>query len=118
MKTSFKAFLLVVLATITISISQTLIKLGVKTLTWNITGIITNHYIIIAYMLLAVSSVLVILGFKWGELSVLYPVIGLSFVWVLLISFFFLGETVNAWKIIGSAFIVGGVALLGAKTKK
>jgi uncharacterized membrane protein len=48
-----------------------------------------------------------------GELSVLYPLVSLGYVWVCLLSIRFLGERMNSVKWTGVAFIVAGVALIG-----
>lgn len=64
-----------------------------------------------------ISTILLVLALRYGELSVLYPIIALTYVWVTILSVGFLGETVNVFKIAGLAFIVLGVAVLGRKDK-
>ena len=64
-----------------------------------------------------ISTILLVLALRYGELSVLYPIIALTYVWVSILSVGFLGETVNAFKMVGLAFIVLGVAVLGRKDK-
>lgn len=64
-----------------------------------------------------VSTILLVLALRYGELSVLYPIIALTYVWVTILSVGFLGETVNIFKIAGLAFIVLGVAVLGRKER-
>ena len=63
------------------------------------------------------STILLVLALRYGELSVLYPIIALTYVWVTILSVGFLGETVNAFKLMGLVFIVLGVAVLGRKDK-
>ncbi|MBI2688397.1 MAG: EamA family transporter [Acidobacteria bacterium] len=63
------------------------------------------------------STLLLVLALRYGELSVLYPIIALTYVWVTILSVFLLGESVNAFKLAGLVFIVLGVAVLGRKEK-
>lgn len=59
------------------------------------------------------STGLLVLALRYGELSVLYPIIALTYVWVSILSVMLLGETMNAFKIAGLSLIVLGVAVLG-----
>jgi drug/metabolite transporter (DMT)-like permease len=79
---------------------------------------ITNPVLIAGYALYAVVTVLIVLAFKDGELSVLYPILSLSYLWVTALSFFVFHDTVNAYKLTGVAFIVCGVAVMGWGAKK
>ena len=63
------------------------------------------------------STMLLVLALRYGELSVLYPIIALTYVWVSILSVTMLGETLNAFKLIGLVLIVAGVAVLGKKEK-
>jgi multidrug transporter EmrE-like cation transporter len=64
------------------------------------------------------STVLLILALKDGELSLLYPVISLTYVWVVALSALVFHEALNVWKVIGVALICSGVALLGMERNK
>jgi len=79
----------------------------------SITGLLTNYYVIFGLLLYVVSSVIFIMALRGGELSVLYPIIALSCVWVSLLSVRFLGENMNYYRWTGNEFIILGVALIG-----
>ena len=64
-----------------------------------------------------ISTILLVLALRYGELSVLYPIIALTYVWVTILSVGFLGESMNVYKLVGLAFIVLGVAVLGRKDR-
>ncbi|MBM3785664.1 MAG: hypothetical protein FJW30_14965 [Acidobacteria bacterium] len=64
------------------------------------------------------STMLLVLALRYGELSVLYPIIALTYVWVSILSVTMLGESLNVFKILGLALIVLGVAVLGRKDSK
>jgi len=63
--------------------------------------------------LYGVGAVMMVLALQHGELSVLYPVISLSYVWVAILSVLIFHEHMNAFRVAGIAVIIGGVAILG-----
>ena len=52
------------------------------------------------------------ISYRGGEASVLYPIFASSYVWVVLLSYHFLGETMNVFKILGVLVIVFGITLV------
>jgi drug/metabolite transporter (DMT)-like permease len=54
-----------------------------------------------------------IIALKHGELSVLYPLISLSYVWVAIAAVVLFHESMNPSKIAGICIIMAGVAVLG-----
>jgi len=50
---------------------------------------------------------------KGGDLSILYPFVSVTYVWVALLSVRFLGEKMNKFKWIGIAMIILGVSFIG-----
>ena len=79
-------------------------------------GIFTNVRLFMGYCLYGVNTVLMAAALKGRELSRLYPIIALTYVWVTFLSIFVLpGEHLNFFRSMGIAFIVGGVSILGMK---
>lgn len=79
-------------------------------------GVITNMKLFIGYAMYGVMTFLMALALKGRELSRLYPIIALTYVWVTILSIFVLpGEHLNFFRTAGIAFIVGGVSVLGMK---
>jgi multidrug transporter EmrE-like cation transporter len=79
-------------------------------------SIITNLRLFIGYCLYGVNTFLMALALKGRELSRLYPIIALTYVWVTILSLFVLpDEHLTFFRGIGIAFIVGGVSILGLK---
>ncbi len=79
-------------------------------------GVISNLRLFIGYCLYGINTFLMALALKGRELSRLYPIIALTYVWVTILSLFVLpGEHLNFFRTIGIAFIVGGVSILGLK---
>jgi drug/metabolite transporter (DMT)-like permease len=56
---------------------------------------------------------MMVLALQHGELSVLYPVISLSYVWVAILSVVIFHEHMNVFRIAGISVIIAGVAIFG-----
>jgi multidrug transporter EmrE-like cation transporter len=79
-------------------------------------GVLKNIRLFAGYCLYGVNTFLMALALKGRELSRLYPIIALTYVWVIVLSLFLLAdEHMNFFRSIGIAFIVGGVSVLGLK---
>lgn len=117
MATKLWAALLVLFTTLLTSSAQLLWKKGSATLTFDISSIIANYYILGGILLYIIGGTLIILAFRGGEVSVLYPIIATSYIWVSLLSVKFLGEIMNNFKWIGIASIIAGIVLIGYGSK-
>lgn len=104
---------LVFCCTILGAAAQILMKTGANHLIPGLMGMITNVPLMAGYTLYGMSTVLLVLALKDGELSLLYPVIALTYVWVTGLSFLIFHDTVNPFKLAGIVIIVVGVAVLG-----
>jgi len=113
MTTKLWAALLVLFTTLLTSSAQLLWKLGSSALSPDITAILTNHYLLGGILLYVVGGALLIISFRGGEVSVLYPIIATSYIWVTFLSIRFLGETINLFKHIGIASIIIGITSIG-----
>ena len=98
--------------------AQILMKTGANHFTPGLLGMITNIPLMAGYTLYGMSTVLLVLALKDGELSMLYPVIALTYVWVTGLSFLIFHDTVNVYKLSGIVIIVVGVAVLGMGGKR
>jgi multidrug transporter EmrE-like cation transporter len=79
-------------------------------------GVITNVKLFIGYMCYGVNTFLIAIALKGRELSRLYPIIALTYVWVSFLSLVMLpDEHLNFFKTLGIIFVVGGVSVLGIK---
>ena len=99
--------------------AQILIKHGANSLaSGHPLAMITNLPLMAGYSLYGISTVLLVLALKDGELSILYPVISLTYVWVMLLSLVFFKESMNLYKLLGLVIIVTGVGVLGRNGKR
>jgi multidrug transporter EmrE-like cation transporter len=86
---------------------------GMQMATVSVTAILANIHLWVGLSLYGVSTGLLILALRDGELSLLYPVISLTYVWVTILSVLVFHESLNVFKLCGIAVICTGVALLG-----
>lgn len=78
--------------------------------------IVENTKLFVGYSLYGINTVLMAYALKGRELSRLYPIIALTYVWVTGLSVVLLAEHMNFFRALGVAFIVTGVSILGTKT--
>ena len=76
-------------------------------------GVLSNWALIAGYICLAANTALLVLALRDGQLSVLYPIIALTYVWVTILSPMFFNDVINAYKVIGVGLIVVGVSFIG-----
>ena len=79
---------------------------------------LTNISLFGGFCLYGFSALLFTYALRDGQLSILYPVISLTYVWVTSLSIPLLHETINIYKAIGITTIVAGVAVLGKGGRK
>ena len=118
MKTKLWAMGMVLFCTLLTSTAQLFYKYGAETLEFNFLSIITNINLIIGILLYAVGGTILILSFRGGEVSVLYPVIATSYIWVSFLSIYFLDEEMNLFKWLGVFTIMAGMVLIGYGSSK
>jgi multidrug transporter EmrE-like cation transporter len=125
-----RSFLLVFSCTLIGALAQLLIKTGAGQLGVHLTltqvlkdpmlvfqfgfRIVENFRLFIGYSLYGVNTVLMAYALKGRELSRLYPIIALTYVWVTGLSLLLLpAEHINVFRLIGITLIVAGVSVLG-----
>ncbi len=114
-----RSVLLVFCCTLIGAAAQVLIKSGANdlgphdSLAATVRGILSNSPLLAGYSLYGISTVLLVLALRHSELSLLYPVIALTYVWVTILSKAVFHEQFNAYKLAGITVIVAGVAILG-----
>ena len=119
MATQRWAIILIIVMTLITSTAQIFYKLAAMRFSLSVGGILLNWPLWIGAILYIISSIMMVIAFKGGEISVLYPLIALSYVWVSLASpRFFPADTMNTLKWCGVVAIIGGVSLIGFGGRK
>ncbi len=99
--------------------AQVLMKIGANTIPHpGLLQILTNLPLMGGYCLYGLSTLLLVMALKHGELSLLYPVIALTYVWVSILSVLIFHENLNPFKVLGISTIVVGVCVLGRGSRR
>jgi drug/metabolite transporter (DMT)-like permease len=106
-KTVNKVYLVVIFCAFLGGIAQLLLKQGSGTAK-GLWGYI-NPLVFAGLFLYGVSMLIYLWALPQGEVSVIYPLIACSYVFVLILATVFLKEHLTVWKIIGSLGIVASV---------
>ncbi|PVX23481.1 MAG: hypothetical protein CW716_12020 [Candidatus Bathyarchaeum sp.] len=77
--------------------------------------LLTNHDLILAVTVYALSTLLYVYALSKGNLSILYPIIATSYIWTMIFSKVFLNESVTLTSWAGVFFILLGVALIATQ---
>ncbi len=113
MTTTILSIGLVLIATLIGACGALFLKYGAERLTRKNKLTFFNSRLLVGVFFYGLSSVFFLYALKGGELSVLYPITSLSYVWISLLSIKMLGEKMNFFKWLGIAAILVGVTLIG-----
>lgn len=103
----YKGVILIIISALCVTVGQ---------LFWKMSA---DHFylIFIGFVLYALGALLMIVAFRYGELSVLHPMLSVSYVLAIIVGYFFLQEPVTPTKIGGVAAIFIGMLFLGLSSK-
>ncbi len=74
--------------------------------------LITNPLVVLGTLLMAASFFLWLYILSWFKLSVAFPLTALTYVFVALMSYFFLGDRLSFYNYFGITLIAGGIFFL------
>src|SRR6266700_3599764 len=108
MKTPVSSILLVLLASLIGSFGAVFLKMGATHMNRGFRHIM-NWQLALGIGLFLGSSIPFVMGIKHGELSVLYPMVSLGYVWTLFWSRLFFDEPISKGKLGALAMILVGI---------
>ncbi|MGA2711639.1 MAG: hypothetical protein ABSG41_00910 [Bryobacteraceae bacterium] len=111
-KTPLSSILLVLFASLIGSFGAVFLKLGAAHLNRGFRYIV-NWQLAFGIALFLGSSVPFVMGIRHGELSVLYPMVSLGYVWTLFWSKLFFNEPITKGKLGALALILAGIICIG-----
>jgi drug/metabolite transporter (DMT)-like permease len=111
-KTPLVSMALVLLASVVGSFGAVFLKIGSHRMRQGILHII-SWPAFAGVALYVLSSVFYVMGVRRGELSVLYPMVALGYVWTLIWSRLFFAERITRGKLIAVGLILFGIFLIG-----
>lgn len=109
--TSYWAILIVIFSTMVGALGAFIIKKS-RGFHLNIKKLLKDNILIMGISLYALSPILNITAFRWGELTVLYPLITITYIWSSILAVKYLGEKMNIYKLSGIPLIIGGAFLI------
>ncbi|HRZ85173.1 MAG TPA: EamA family transporter [Candidatus Paceibacterota bacterium] len=104
-------YLVVLFCALLGALGQVFFKLGSKTFELS-TNLIYNWQFLIGLFLYGIATLIFVTMLKYGNLSVLYPIIATSYIWVGLFSVLFLKESFPMFKWVGIFLIIAGVVII------
>ena len=107
-----RSMLLVFAASVVGSFGAVFLKKGAARLDGSLLSFL-NSRLILGVALFLGSSVFYTLGIRGGELSVLYPMVSLGYIWTLLWGRLFFHETFTPQKFLGLGLVLVGVIFVG-----
>ncbi len=112
MKTPLSSILLVIVASFLGSFGSVFLKAGAGRLHRELKSLLTNWRLAMGVGLFLLSSYFFVLGVRKGELTILYPMVSLGYIFTLFWSRLFFGEPLTRNKFLGLGMIVAGIVLL------
>ena len=111
MQIDFIAIVLVIVSTLLAAFGSLFLKKSSKEFNLSIKGIL-NKNLIFGGIIYVLSTLFFIAALRRGEVSILYPITSLSYIWVSIISVLLLKEKMNKFRYIGILLIMIGVILI------
>jgi undecaprenyl phosphate-alpha-L-ara4N flippase subunit ArnE len=112
MKTPVNSIVLVLFGSFIGSFGAVFLKLGAEHMKGSLLRLVTNYWLAVGVILYLLSSVFYMMGVAQGELTVLYPMVSLGYIFAILWARLFFKEPFTKAKIGGLAMIIFGVALI------
>jgi drug/metabolite transporter (DMT)-like permease len=108
-------FLVMVLATLIGAVGALYLKTGAERLKGTLIQKLFIWRLWLGLFLYGIATLLSFIVLRTENLSIIYALTSMSYVWVILISWKYLGEKINAYKIIAISLILVGIVLLTVK---
>jgi len=112
MRTPLSSIILVLFGSFIGSFGAVFLKLGAEYMHGSLKRIFSNYWLATGIVLYLLSSVFYMMGVAQGQLTVLYPMVSIGYIWAILWARLFFKEPFTRAKIGGLAAIVVGVALI------
>ena len=112
MNTPLSSIVLILASSFVGSFGAVFLKLGAEYMRPGLKGIVSNYRLALGVVLYLLSSVFFVMGVAQGELTILYPMVSLGYIWTLLWAYLFFKEPFTRSKVFGLAMIIAGVACI------
>ena len=114
-----KSIFIIILATFLVSLAQVFFKIGSQTVTKQISSLLLNLPLFFGFLFYGFGAILVLMALRGNELTLIYPMITTSYVWVFFISVYFFDEIFSFFKVFGILLIIMGISIINmSKSRK
>ena len=117
LKINIRVFSLMVLCTLFTALGQLLWKYSTNSMVGHLIDNLLNLYLILGIISYCIGFIFLLLAMKYAELSVVFPMVGLGYLWVVIAAVLLFHESVSIYNWIGVIVIVFGVTLVGVSSK-
>jgi uncharacterized membrane protein len=109
--------IILLFSTIVGAFGAVFLKLGSRRLHVSLTlhalgTLVKNGKLMLGIFLYAGASIFFIISLKLGDLSIVYPMTSMGYIFITILSAWILKERINVYKIVGIACIIAGVILV------
>lgn len=108
-----KPVTLMLICTLLLAAAQFFQKTAGERLELSIQGFVFNWPFWVGLLLAGLAAIVMTMALRKGELSKIFPLVSLSFVWTVFIAVIFFGEVLTIAKVVGVALVIAGVVVLG-----
>jgi len=114
MKTPGTATILILVSSFIGSFGAVFLKLGAEHMKGGLARLLSNYWLAVGIVLYLLSSVFYMMGVGQPgvQLTVLYPMVSLGYIWAIVWARLFFGERFTLAKMSGLLMIIFGVALI------
>lgn len=112
MKVKLIPILFMLITALFSAIGQIFFKYGSSNVNSNPGSWILNHYLIIGLLIHGIGFIFMISAFKQANLSILYPILATSYIWVALFSVQIFSESFTKFQWVGIFLIIFGIAFI------
>jgi len=112
MATSIISIIMVIFCSIVGATGSFFFKQASEKLSFKFISLITNFKLFLGFFFFGISALVYLIALRNGDLTVLYPISSLSYVWTLFIGKKLLNEKINFYKQAGIVLILAGVIII------
>ena len=112
MKVKLLPILFMLLTALFSAIGQIFFKYGSTNVNSNLESWFLNYYLIIGLLIHGIGFIFMISAFKQANLSILYPILATSYIWVTIFSVQIFNESFTKFQWFGIFLIVFGIAFI------
>lgn len=85
---------------------------------WKLSSGELNINLIIGFMFYGLATVLMIIAFKYGDVSIIHPLLSINYIFAFILAAFFLSEELTIKKLVGTFIIIVAQFLIVTSNKK